>query len=236
MWWMRYQEVCNGRSNLLNLWSASRWPSVCSSCLISIRLNSHQLRQLKLRHFVIQTKFVLIGQIKTIWIETIWIKTIWFKTIWFKTIWFKTIWFKTNCIKTIWNKTTWTQTVPFLIEIFRTRSWIFSSKKTIFVEQGGSFLRSRMQSFVFWLWMDFNTHFGKWVGQVDHAIDEISRSLQWPVTVAEPLVSKPPTIDLFFWVNMTATTTKTTRMTLGQKNLTCTMCWVVVCVFPSSQK
>ena len=64
-------------------------------------------------------------------------------------------------------------------------------------------------------------------------MDEISRSLQWPVKLAEPLVSKPLTVGLFFWVNMTATTLKPTRKTWGQKNLTCQTCWLVVCVFAS---
>ena len=64
-------------------------------------------------------------------------------------------------------------------------------------------------------------------------MDEITRSLQWPVKLAEPLVSKPLTTSLFFWVNMTATTTKPMRKTLGRKNLTCQTCWVVICVFAS---
>jgi hypothetical protein len=38
----------------------------------------------------------------------------------------------------------------------------------------------------------------KWLKQADHVMDEISRSLQWPVKLAEPLVSKPLTVGLFF--------------------------------------
>lgn len=45
--------------------------------------------------FVIQTKFVLIGLIKTIWIKTFEIKTNWMQKIRFKIIWNKTTWIQT---------------------------------------------------------------------------------------------------------------------------------------------